>query len=183
MLEPVFEADFLPWSYGFRPGRRVHDAVAEVRHLTSHSYEWIVEGFECVLTDAKQVGHLPGGPKRDPLTRAGWRPASNAARSGPAPFRTRSSGLIRLHPLPAGPDRRAHPGEEPRGEAAGIIRGQAVVCHRRPARGDRPGRREHVGEESGHPRLRGAGHGAHEGCVQRHRGGSGRSRRVRSARS
>ena len=44
VLEPVFEADFLPCSYGFRPGRRVHDAVAEVRHLTSHSYEWIVEG-------------------------------------------------------------------------------------------------------------------------------------------
>ena len=44
VLEPVFEADFLPCSYGFRPGRRVHDAVAEVRHLTSRSYEWIVEG-------------------------------------------------------------------------------------------------------------------------------------------
>ena len=44
VLEPIFEADFLPCSYGFRPGRRVHDAVAEVRHLTSHSYEWIVEG-------------------------------------------------------------------------------------------------------------------------------------------
>jgi RNA-directed DNA polymerase len=44
VLEPIFEADFHPGSYGFRPGRRVHDAVAEVRHLTSHSYEWIVEG-------------------------------------------------------------------------------------------------------------------------------------------
>ena len=44
VLEPVFEADFLPCSYGFRPGHRVHDAVAEVRHLASHSYEWVVEG-------------------------------------------------------------------------------------------------------------------------------------------
>ncbi len=44
VLEPIFEADFHPCSYGFRPGRRVHDAVAEVRHLASHSYEWIVEG-------------------------------------------------------------------------------------------------------------------------------------------
>jgi RNA-directed DNA polymerase len=44
VLEPIFEADFLPCSYGFRPKRRAHDAVAEVRHLTSHSYEWIVEG-------------------------------------------------------------------------------------------------------------------------------------------
>jgi len=44
VLEPIFEADFLPCSYGFRPGRRAHDAVAEVRHLTSKKYEWIVEG-------------------------------------------------------------------------------------------------------------------------------------------
>jgi len=44
VLEPIFEADFLPCSYGFRPNRRAHDAVAEIRHLTSHSYEWIVEG-------------------------------------------------------------------------------------------------------------------------------------------
>jgi len=44
VLEPIFEADFLPCSYGFRPNRRTHDAVAEVRFLTSHSYEWVVEG-------------------------------------------------------------------------------------------------------------------------------------------
>jgi reverse transcriptase-like protein len=37
---------FLPCSYGFRPGRRAHDAVAEIRYLTSkpRCYEWIVEG-------------------------------------------------------------------------------------------------------------------------------------------
>jgi RNA-directed DNA polymerase len=29
VLEPIFEADFLPCSYGFRPNRRAHDAVAE----------------------------------------------------------------------------------------------------------------------------------------------------------
>ena len=46
VLEPVFEADFLPCSYGFRPNRRAHDAVAEVRYLASRprSYEWVVEG-------------------------------------------------------------------------------------------------------------------------------------------
>src|SRR4029450_12586626 len=44
VLEPIFEADFLPCSYGFRPGRRAQDAVAEVRHFTARSYEWIVEG-------------------------------------------------------------------------------------------------------------------------------------------
>ena len=44
VLEPIFEADFRPCSYGFRPNRRAHDAVAEVRLLTSCSYEWVVEG-------------------------------------------------------------------------------------------------------------------------------------------
>ncbi|SHG75237.1 Reverse transcriptase (RNA-dependent DNA polymerase) [Streptoalloteichus hindustanus] len=44
VLEPIFEADFLPCSYGFRPNRRAHDAVAEIHHLTSRSCEWIVEG-------------------------------------------------------------------------------------------------------------------------------------------
>jgi RNA-directed DNA polymerase len=44
VLEPVFEADFHPCSYGFRPNRRAHDAVAEVHYLASRSYEWIVEG-------------------------------------------------------------------------------------------------------------------------------------------
>ncbi|MDP4512141.1 group II intron reverse transcriptase/maturase [Nonomuraea turcica] len=44
VLEPVFEVDFLPCSYGFRPNRRAHDAVAEVHHFASRSYEWVVEG-------------------------------------------------------------------------------------------------------------------------------------------
>jgi RNA-directed DNA polymerase len=43
VLEPVFEADFQPCSYGFRPGRRTQDAIAEVHYLASRSYEWIVE--------------------------------------------------------------------------------------------------------------------------------------------
>ena len=33
VLEPVFEADFEPVSYGFRPLRRAHDAVAEVQRF------------------------------------------------------------------------------------------------------------------------------------------------------
>jgi RNA-directed DNA polymerase len=44
VLEPIFEADFKPCSYGFRPGRRAQDAIAEIHYLCSRSYEWIVEG-------------------------------------------------------------------------------------------------------------------------------------------
>jgi len=54
VLEPIFEADFLPCSYGFRPNRRAHDAVAEVWYLTSkpRNYEWIVEGDITACLDA-----------------------------------------------------------------------------------------------------------------------------------
>ncbi len=44
VLEPIFEADFKPCSYGFRPGRRAQDAIAEIHQLGSHSYEWVLEG-------------------------------------------------------------------------------------------------------------------------------------------
>jgi RNA-directed DNA polymerase len=44
VLEPIFEADFHPCSYGFRPKRRAQDAIAEIHFFTSRSYEWIVEG-------------------------------------------------------------------------------------------------------------------------------------------
>ncbi len=43
VLEPIFEADFRPCSYGFRPKRRAQDAIAEIHHMASHSYEWVLE--------------------------------------------------------------------------------------------------------------------------------------------
>lgn len=43
VLEPVFEADFKPCSYGFRPRRRAQDAVAEIQHLTSRGYTVVLE--------------------------------------------------------------------------------------------------------------------------------------------
>jgi RNA-directed DNA polymerase len=46
VLEPIFEADFYPSSYGYRPGRRAQDAIAEIHHFTSRpsTYEWVIEG-------------------------------------------------------------------------------------------------------------------------------------------
>ncbi len=43
VLEPIFEADFQPCSYGFRPNRRPHDAIAEIHHYATHGYEWVLE--------------------------------------------------------------------------------------------------------------------------------------------
>ena len=44
VLEPIFEADFQPCSYGFRPRRRAQDAIAEIHQFASRSYEWVFEG-------------------------------------------------------------------------------------------------------------------------------------------
>ena len=44
VLEPVFEADFKPCSYGFRPRRRPHDAIAEIHMFATHGYTWVLEG-------------------------------------------------------------------------------------------------------------------------------------------
>jgi RNA-directed DNA polymerase len=46
VLEPIFEADFCPTSYGFRPGRRAQDAIEQARFFihAPRSYEWVIEG-------------------------------------------------------------------------------------------------------------------------------------------
>ena len=45
VLEPIFEADFKPCSYGFRPKRRAQDAIAEIHYLGSppRNYHWVFE--------------------------------------------------------------------------------------------------------------------------------------------
>jgi RNA-directed DNA polymerase len=43
VLEPIFEADFKPCSYGFRPNRRAHDAIAEIHFLGTSRYHWVLE--------------------------------------------------------------------------------------------------------------------------------------------
>jgi RNA-directed DNA polymerase len=45
VLEPIFEADFKPCSYGFRPNRRAQDAISEIHLLASRpsNYQWVLE--------------------------------------------------------------------------------------------------------------------------------------------
>ncbi|WP_201851527.1 group II intron reverse transcriptase/maturase [Myceligenerans indicum] len=43
VLEPIFEADFKPVSYGFRPGRRAQDAIAEIHRFGTHGYRWVLD--------------------------------------------------------------------------------------------------------------------------------------------
>jgi RNA-directed DNA polymerase len=59
VLEPIFEADFLPCSYGFRPNRRTHDAIAEIHLLASgtSTYHWVLEADIAACFD--EIGHTP----------------------------------------------------------------------------------------------------------------------------
>jgi RNA-directed DNA polymerase len=43
VLEPIFEADFEPVSYGFRPRRRAHDAIADIHHYGTKGYQWVLD--------------------------------------------------------------------------------------------------------------------------------------------
>ncbi|MGH9090476.1 MAG: group II intron reverse transcriptase/maturase [Acidimicrobiales bacterium] len=57
VLEPIFEADFKPVSYGFRPKRRAQDAIAEIHQFTSRSYEWVLEGdIKACFDEISHVG-------------------------------------------------------------------------------------------------------------------------------
>jgi RNA-directed DNA polymerase len=43
VLEPIFEADFKPVSYGFRPRRRAQDAIAEIHFYGTRGYRWVLD--------------------------------------------------------------------------------------------------------------------------------------------
>ena len=43
VIEPIFEREFSPSSYGFRPGRGCKDALREVVRLLDEGYTWVVD--------------------------------------------------------------------------------------------------------------------------------------------
>jgi len=43
VLEPIFEAQFLPVSFGFRPNRSAHDALEAVRTEANRGAEWVLD--------------------------------------------------------------------------------------------------------------------------------------------
>lgn len=54
ILEPIFEADFMDCSFGFRPGRSAHDALAEIRGHLKAGYQ--------VVYDADLKGYFDSIP-------------------------------------------------------------------------------------------------------------------------
>lgn len=43
LLEPLFEADFEPDSFGFRPRRAAHDALDAIREALQHGMGWVID--------------------------------------------------------------------------------------------------------------------------------------------
>ena len=56
VLEPIFEADFLPASFGFRPKRSAHMAIEAVRVEANRGANWVLDAdikacFDCIDHD------------------------------------------------------------------------------------------------------------------------------------
>ncbi len=56
ILEPIWEAEFQPFSYGFRPNRRAQDAIAEIFNFASNKYDWVLEADIEACFD--EISHL-----------------------------------------------------------------------------------------------------------------------------
>ncbi len=69
ILEPIFEADFLDCSYGFRPGRSAHQALEEIRGHVQAGYQAVYDAdlkgyFDSIPHDKLLAcrAHADGGP-------------------------------------------------------------------------------------------------------------------------
>ena len=64
VLEPIFEADFAEVSFGFRPGRGQHDALAVVAENARKGYRWVVDGDIKQFFDTLDHQHLMAALRR-----------------------------------------------------------------------------------------------------------------------
>ena len=59
LLEPIYEADFLPCSYGFRPGRSAHDALDALRSgVMEQGHRWVIDADISDYFDSIEHRHL-----------------------------------------------------------------------------------------------------------------------------
>ena len=59
LLEPIYETDFLPCSFGFRPGRSAHDALHALRNgFMEHGLRWVVDVDISKYFDTIDHAHL-----------------------------------------------------------------------------------------------------------------------------
>lgn len=43
VMNPIFDPDFSPNSFGFRPGKKAHDAVKQAQSYIQEGYRWVVD--------------------------------------------------------------------------------------------------------------------------------------------
>jgi RNA-directed DNA polymerase len=58
VIEPIFERDFAPQSYGFRPGKGCKDALRRVDELLSGGHDWVVDADLKAYFDSIPQGRL-----------------------------------------------------------------------------------------------------------------------------
>ena len=59
LLEPIYETDFLPCSYGFRRGRSAHDALNALRSgIMEHRQRWVIDADLKSYFDSISHTHL-----------------------------------------------------------------------------------------------------------------------------
>ena len=59
LLEPIYEAHFLPCSYGFRPGRSAHDALDALRSgVMEQGHRWVIDADISDYFDSIEHRHL-----------------------------------------------------------------------------------------------------------------------------
>lgn len=59
LLEPIYERDFAPWSYGFRPGRSAHQALEGLwKQSMSTGGGWVIDVDIRKFFDTLDHGHL-----------------------------------------------------------------------------------------------------------------------------
>ena len=113
VLEPIFEADFVPVSYGFRPKRRAHDAIAEIHHFGTRGYRWVLDAdieaaFDIHLAlrpDGSGAGAGQGQARA-------WRWSRRSSKPGCSPNSASTAGHLHRHtagrhPVPADLQHRA----------------------------------------------------------------------------
>src|SRR5712691_7767351 len=94
VIEPVFETQFRPGSYGFRPGRSCKDALREVDRLLKEGFAWVVDAdlqsyFDSIphdklmtrvaasISDGRVLSLLEGFLQQDIMKdMARWRPTT-----------------------------------------------------------------------------------------------------------
>ena len=61
LLEPIYETDFLPCSYGFRPGRSAHDTLSALRNgIMGQGLRWVLDIDISKYFDTIDHTHLRG---------------------------------------------------------------------------------------------------------------------------